>query len=130
MVELVKENVNPKNRKTGDCTTRALVKLLGISWEEALTKQYEHALKSKYSLYCKQTEELVLADYGFVKMKQPKKADGTKYCVGEIDKLIGNKPAYITMANHATCYKDGKIVDTWDCRRKKIGNYYIKEKGK
>lgn len=33
-------NVNPKHRKTGDCSTRALVGTLGISYEEALKYQF------------------------------------------------------------------------------------------
>ena len=128
MVEFVKKNVNPKNRNTADCVTRALVSLLGISWEDALKKQCEIAIENKYAVNVKETEELLLKEYGFVKMKQPRKADGTKYCVGEIDKLIGDKPALITMAKHTTCYRDGKIIDTWDCRKKRIGNYFIKVK--
>ena len=98
MVEYVNENVNPKHRKTGDCVTRALSKLLGISWEEALQKQCEYAIKSKYGPTTKQIEELVLAEYGFVKIKQPKKADGTKYNVGDINKLVGDKDAFIVIS--------------------------------
>ena len=126
MVNFVKKNVNPKNRKTADCVTRALVSLLGITWEDALRKQCEIAIEHKYAVNVKETEELLLAEFGFLKMKQPKKVDGTKYYVGDIDKLVGNKPALITMANHTTCYKDGAIIDTWDCRKKKIGNYFVK----
>ena len=123
-------NVNPKGRKTGDCSTRAIAGTLNISWEEALQLQMEEALKCYYDPTSKQVVERVLEKFGYIKMKQPRKFDGKKYMVGELDQVLTPKqmqnPILVTVANHHTCIKDGAVQDTWDCRRKAVGNYYVK----
>lgn len=48
MIKFMEVNVNPKKRKTGDCSTRALVGTLGISYDEALKLQFEESLKCYY----------------------------------------------------------------------------------
>lgn len=131
MLEYVKFNVNPKGRKTGDCGVRALVGTLGIAYEEAIDKCAYWAKKKCYGITDKQIMELVLKEYGYVKMKQPRKVDNTKYTVGEMDKILTNKQmkegVFITIANHHTCITDGVVQDIWDCRYKSVGNYYVKE---
>lgn len=132
MINFKEINVNPKKRKTGDCSTRAIVGVLGISYDDALKLQTEESLKSYYDPTSKQVMEKVLAKFGFVKMKQPKKYDGTKYEVRELDQLLDKRTldegVLVTVANHHTCIKDGVIQDIWNCGRKTVGNYYIKLK--
>lgn len=129
-VNYCNKNVNPKNRKTGDCSTRALCTVLGISWEDALTLQYQYSLKTKYDMSSKQVIERIMADKGYVKMKQPRKEDNTKYLVGEIDKLTYHTErkhgVLILMANHWVAVIGDDLIDIWDSRRKTIGNYWIK----
>lgn len=124
-------NVNPKGRKTGDCSTRALVSTLIIGYDEALKLQVEEALKCYYDITSKQVVERVLKKFGYVKMPQPRKSDGTKYKVREIDEILTPEEmkngVLVTIANHHTCVRNGMIIDTWDCGRKSIGNYYVKE---
>lgn len=76
--------------------------------------------------------EKVLQEFGYVKMKQPRKADGKKYIVGEMDELLTDKQmqegVLITVANHHTCITGGMIQDIWNCSYKSVGNYYIKVK--
>lgn len=124
-------NVNPKHRKTGDCSTRALVGTLGISYEEALKYQYEEAVKSCYGITGKQVMEGVLKRFGYVKMKQPRKDNGKKYTVGEMDKILSPMEMYegvlVTVANHHTCIIKGNVLDIWDCRDMSVGNYYVKK---
>lgn len=125
-------NVNPKGRKTGDCSTRALVGTLGISYEEALELQFKYSLKTYYDPTSKQVIEKILNDFGYVKQPQPRKADGTKYKVYELDQLLTkedlNNHVLVTVANHHTCIIDSYVQDIWDCRRKTVGNYYIKRR--
>ena len=125
-------NANPKNRKTGDCSTRALVGVLGITYEQALREQTEESLKCYYDPSSKQVIERVLKNHGFVKHAQPRKADGTKYLAGEIDKVVSSEDLYngvlITVANHHIAVKGITLLDTWDSRSKCIGNYYTKAK--
>lgn len=123
-------NVNPKGRKTGDCSTRALVGTLGITYDEALKLQLKWTLKKYYDPTSKQTMELVLKEFGYVKMKQPRKADGSKYLVRELDQILTAKQrengVLVTIANHHTCIVGDEVLDIWDCRDKCVGNYYVK----
>ena len=81
-------NVNPKGRKTGDCSTRALVGCLGFKYDDVLDLQLKFVKKYYYDFTSRQCIEKILLDNGYVKMKQPKKPDGTKYRVNEIDKEV------------------------------------------
>lgn len=130
MIDFQYVNVNPKGRKTGDCSTRALVGVLGITYEQALKMQCQEAIKSCYGITDKQVIERVLKKFGFVKMKQPRKEDGKKYTVGELDEILTKKQieegALVTVARHHTCIKNGCVQDIWDCRGKTVGNYYVK----
>ena len=77
--------------------------------------------------------ERVLKRFGYVKMKQPRKADNTKYQVCEMDKILTPKQmeqgVLITIANHHTCIVRGVVCDLWDCRYNSVGNYYVKVGG-
>lgn len=130
MLEYREKNVNPKNRRTGDCSTRALVGVLGITYEEALRLQCEESLRSFYDPTSKQVMEKILNKFGYVKMKQPRKQDGRKYTVAELDEIIPanirNKGVLVTVVNHHTCIIGMCVQDIWDCRYKSVGNYYIK----
>lgn len=130
MIKYIEKNVNPKGRKTGDCSTRALVGTLGIAYDEALKLQTEVALKTYYDPTSKQVMERVLAKFGYVKMPQPRKYDNTKYTVAEMDEILTKKQmeegVLVTVANHHTCITDGYIQDIWNCGDKTVGNYYIK----
>lgn len=131
MVKFKEINVNPKKRKTGDCSTRALVSTLNITYEEALKLQFEESLKCFYDPTSKQVIERVLKKFGYIKIKQPKKYNGKKYLVKELDEIVTKEQLkngiLVTIANHHTCVKGNYILDTWDCGNKAIGNYYIKE---
>ena len=130
MIKYAFINKNPKGHKTGDCTTRALAGTLGIDWREALTAQYNVALKYCYDTTDKRVMERVLKSYGYEKMKQPRKSDNTKYLVKEMDKILTKQQmkegVFVRVANHDTCIKDGIIQDIWDCGEKSVGNYWVK----
>ena len=132
MISYNNYNCNPKGRKTGDCSTRAVATTLNISWEEALQEQVKWSLKTYYDLTSKQVVEKVLEEWGFVKMKQPRKWNGKKYMVKELDEILTPKQmkegVLVTIANHHTCIKDGQIQDIWNCGSKSVGNYYVRVK--
>ena len=131
MIDYIEKNVNPKGRKTGDCSTRALVGTLGITYDEALKMQTEISLKAYYDPTSKQVMEKVLERFGYVKKKQPRKWDNTKYTVSEMDKILTKKEmqegVLVTVANHHTCIVGGHIQDIWNCGHKTVGNYYVKK---
>jgi hypothetical protein len=123
-------NVNPKNRKTGDCAVRAICNVLDIPYGDAIDLCAKYAKETCYGITGKQVVELVLKDFGYVKMKQPKKPDGKKYQVREMDAILTAKQmeqgVLVTVANHHTCIKHGCIEDIWNRGGKSVGNYYIK----
>lgn len=124
-------NLNPRGRKTGDCSTRALANVLGIEYDKALELQYKEALSCYYDMTSKQVVERVLKLFGYVKMKQPRKPNGKKYTVGEMDSILSQEQLHngvlVTVANHHTAIVNGYVQDIWDCRSKTVGNYYVKE---
>lgn len=130
MIKYREFNVNPKGKKTGDCSTRALVGTLNIEYNEALDLQCEVAKKICCGLTTKEVCEGVLNKFGYVKMKQPRKANGKKYTVGEMDKILTQKQmkegVLVTVANHHTCIINNEVQDIWDCRYKTVLNYYVR----
>lgn len=124
-------NVNPKGHKTGDCAIRALVSTLDISYEQAIDECAYWAKKKCYGITDKETVALVLKQHGYIKMKQPKKWNGKKYLVRELDQILSAEQMYegvfVTIANHHTCIKHGEIYDIWNCGYYTVGNYYVKE---
>lgn len=128
MVKITIENINPKKRKTADCVIRAIAKASGKDYWQVAEDLFKMQKQTGYMLNEKRCYDKLLEQYGFVKMPQPKKANNTKYLVGEIDKLFSKQPTsvVVSMANHLTCYVGGSIIDIWDCRGKSIGNYWIK----
>lgn len=130
MLTYLQKNHNPKNRKTGDCSTRAIAELLNISWEEALTLQFEVSMKTKYDITSRQVMERVLAKFGFYKAKQPRKFDNTKYEVREMDKVLSERErktgVIVNVAKHYVCIRDNNYVDIWNSGKRTVGNYYTK----
>jgi hypothetical protein len=127
MVDFVKFNNNFKNKKTADCVIRALAGASGKEYKQVAKELFDIYMTTGYMMNEKRNFEKWLEANGFVKMKQPKKYDGTKYLVGEIDELIGSDTAVISLAGHLTFVEDDTIFDLWDCRYKTIGNYFIKK---
>lgn len=125
-------NLNSKGRKTGDCSTRAIANILHISWEEALKLQYEESLQTKYDLTSREVMERVLVKFGYIKMKQPRKADGRKYLIRELDQILTEEDikngVVVGCAHHYTIVRNHTIEDIWNCGYKTAGNYYAKKR--
>ena len=82
------DNVNPKQRRTGDCVIRALATASGKSWDEILDMLVEEAHRRKYSPASKECYGEVLKKLGFIKRQQPRKPDGTKYQAWEFTQWL------------------------------------------
>lgn len=124
-------NVNPKNHKTGDCSTRALVTVLGITYQEALKEQFEAASKKFYGITDRQTLDMIMEKYGYIKMKQPRKPDNKKYTVKELDQITSTaqraRGVLVGVANHWVAVKDYDYVDIWNSGDKSVGNYWVRK---
>lgn len=130
MLKFELRNVNPKNKKTSDCVIRAIVLASGKDYNVVLEDLYKVMKKTGYMMNEKRCYEKLLDSYGFIKIKQPKRNDNTKYLVNELDELIDSNQydIVVSMANHLTCIKNNTIIDTWDCGRKTVSNYFVRDK--
>ena len=129
MIKYVEKNENPKNKKTTDCVIRALTTATGKSYYEVFEELYKLSIKTGWFMNEKRLEEKFLEQNGFVKYKQPKDDFGYKYEIGQIDQLVSKEDVVIIRCcGHLTVVKNHTLYDIWDCRRKCINNYYVKNK--
>lgn len=122
------ENVNPKNRITGDCEIRAIAKATKLSWNKVVQSLADIGIETGCSPFVVNAYGLFLERKGFKKRPQPRHLDNTKYTLREFI-LEHPKGRYvINMPHHVTVVVDGKNYDIWDCTKSssKIGNYWEK----
>lgn len=119
-------NENPKNSKSsGDCVIRAIAFATGNGWDKTYSDLCALGLKMKAMPNDNKVYRKYLEQLGYKQLPQPRKANNTKYTVTEFTRLQGRKGTYIiSVANHLTAVKDGKIIDTWDCGGNCVGNYW------
>lgn len=138
-------NENPKGKRTGDCTLRAIAAATGKSWDEVLDGVCEIAHKFKLMPGDDKCYGRYLESLGWVKNKQPRKWDNTKYTGAEWCEEItedyerGFSRATIFADNviahigghHIVCIKldeddKFKVFDTWNSTGGCIGVYWTK----
>ena len=123
-------NANPKNKITCDCVARAVCTGLDEPYDKVLKEMFEMQIKTGYEYtdtkcYCKYLESK-----GWVKMKQPRKSDNTKYTGEEFCRELADKnKRYITNigGHHMVAIVNKKVYDIWDSTDGCIGNYWTKE---
>lgn len=123
---MIKLNLNPKERKTGDCVVRAIAYATQKSWDDVYKRLCDIGFKMKRMPNEKQVYEKYLEEVGWTKCKQPRRWDNTKYTIDEFCKEFPKGVYVVSMANHLTAIADREIVDTWNCGRKSVGNYFKK----
>lgn len=132
-------NANPKNKMGDDCVIRAICTALNQSWEQTVRELTEVGIKCGYVLNDKHTYEKYLEQKGWVKHKQPRKADNTKYTGKEYCKLlqedydycIGKSKTIIAHigGHHIVAIVDCRVNDIWDSTDGCIGNYWTRARG-
>lgn len=105
-------NANAIGKLDEDCTIRAISCATGKSWDYV----YEHLsdLAQEYGTMMDNSEFII--NYLDRRYEKIPVYDET---VGELSEMYPNNILLITMKNHITCSKFGKIMDTWDCTRKR-----------
>lgn len=119
-------NANPKGRKTTDCVVRSLCTALDQTYEETVRELTEFWLATGYHAGDDKCYGKYLESKGWVKNKQPRKPDNTKYTGREFVKIFKGVCFAHIGGNHTVCIKDGKVLDTWDSTEGCIGNYWTK----
>ena len=115
-----KFNINPKGRKTGDCTTRAIATAACITWQEALRMQYETALYSGYSVGSTENTDRVLQQLAFIPCKVAPARGEKRPTVHELADHHNKNTLVISVAGHLTCAINGTYFDLWDCGNKSV----------
>lgn len=112
----IKENVNPKNKKTGDCVLRAIAKAEDKTWIKVFDELTEIA-RSKFTvLNNKDAYEFYLKKYPTIEVKYETSNGRFRYTVKQVSEFKGTY--IVAVAGHLTCVIDGNIYDTWDCSKK------------
>ena len=137
-------NKNPKNRITGDCWLRAISDGLDEDYNTVLRELCDVHIKTGYDLSENKAVDTYLKSKGWVKCKQPRKDDNTKYTGrefcdwlsinykdGELGNLICNIGGHHMVAIKPTWHGDGfncryKVRDIWNSTGGCIGNYWRK----
>ena len=120
-------NENPKGRKTDDCVVRAIATATGQTWDDTLRGLTECAIKHKYMIHCPELYGKYLEERGWIKQKQPRKTDNTRYRAKEFVKNFNGVAVAHLGCQHVACIKDGQVWDIWDSSNEVIGNYWVKK---
>lgn len=130
-MEFIKYNHNPKQNVTNDCVIRAIAFATNKTWDEVYKKLTEIGFNKKLMPNDRKVWKYYLKQLNYNMEKMPKKLDNKRYTVEEfIDEIAHNNQTYIVkVAKHITVIKNKKLYDTWNCKNKCVGNYWIvKEK--
>ena len=131
-------NANPKNRITGDCRIRAISVACEVPYNKVVMDLARIQCETGYDQTANQGISILLKEYGWIKYKQPRKADNTKYTGKQWCNQLKEDIVWATngeelkrvIANigghHIVAIINGKVWDIWDSTDGCIGNYWIK----
>lgn len=130
-------NANPKNRITTDCVVRAISTALEIPYKQVVMEMAEMQCKTGYDSAENKLIDMYLHSKGWVRRKQPRKADGTKYTGAEFCREISegvtfngsvfnyNRIVANIGGHHTVAIIDGKVFDIWNSTDGRIGIYWV-----
>ena len=106
-------NANPLNNNTADCTVRAISTAEEKTWDETYRKLSRLA----------QRQGVIFDDINFIEdyldKRYPRQCHYSM-TVGEFMEEYPRGTYLVTMQGHITCLKDGILIDTFDCRDRKM----------
>lgn len=119
-------NANPKNKFTCDCVARAICTAFDEPYDKVLKEMFDMQIKTGYEYTDVKCIDKYLQSRGWIKMKQPRKNDNTKYTGKEFCKKYKITCVANIGGNHTVAIINGKVHDTWDSTDGCIGNYWVK----
>lgn len=121
-------NANPKHRLTDDCVARAISLATGIDYNTTVRALATTQITTGYNSTSPEGYSRMLQDLGWVKHKQPRKKDGTKYTGKEFCRELSTGRMIANIGGgHVVAIIDRMVWDTWDSTDGCIGNYWTKE---
>lgn len=126
-MEFVNYNHNPKQKKTNDCVIRAISFATGKTWQDVYKDLAELGVKHCLMPNDRKNWKAYLKKLGYNMEKMPKTLSNKRYTVEEFANEIAfkNHTYIIKVAKHLTVIKGKKLYDTWNCKDKCVGNYWI-----
>lgn len=119
-------NANPKNRvSTGDCVIRAISSLTNVSWEQTLRNITELGITFGRVYDDEYVYNKYLERMGYIKMAQPKFANGHKLIGVQFCELFKHDCVAHIGGHHMVYISGGKVYDTWDSTNGTIGNFWV-----
>tara|TARA_R100001244_G_scaffold96908_1_gene72574 strand:+ start:97 stop:528 length:432 start_codon:yes stop_codon:yes gene_type:complete len=111
-----------KKTKLGDCVIRALTLATKLPYQKVWEDLCELSKFTGMFPNHHQTYEIFLAEHGWIKQRTPR--DKNKKMIS-IEDWSYKDAAVISVSSHLVFLDRKTIYDTWDCRDRKIQNYYI-----
>ena len=108
-------NPNPKGKRVGDCTVRALCKALGQSWEKTYVDLCVYGLMHSDMPSANAVWGAYLKSKGFSRYIIP---DTCPDCY-TLEQFCTEHPQgiyVVALSGHVVTVQDGKIYDSWDSR--------------
>lgn len=109
----IKENLNPLQRMTGDCSVRAVAKALDITWEKAHLMLSVNSYLMGDIMNSNTVIGSVLREHGFKRANIPDSCPDC-YTVAEFAENNPQGVFVVGTGNHVVAVIDGKYYDTWD----------------
>lgn len=125
-MNFIKTNPHPAGKKTGDCVVRALALAEDKNWLDVYDRLCSIGRTTFEMPNNKKTYEAYLAEHGWTKQRMPKHASGRRYTLRQLADENSTGTIVVSIARHIATVKDGNLLDTWDCSRKCVGNYFTK----
>lgn len=132
-------NQNPHNRFTTDCVIRAISTATKIPYNQVVMEMAEMQCKTGFDMSENTLINRYLKSKGWVKNRQPRKDDGTKYTGKEFcaalwrskfDDVIPIGSDRSIIANigghHIVAIINWQVWDTWDSTGGCIGNFWTR----
>ena len=123
----IEYNPNPNDRRTEDCTLRAVAKVTNQSWDDTFAMLVSVAFIQKTMPGSKEVLGIVLKKLGFTRHAIP---NTCPICYTEKDFCDEHpKGTYVLCTdNHVAVVQDGDIYDAWDSSMEIPMFYWAKEK--
>jgi hypothetical protein len=135
-------NANPKGKITTDCVIRAICTVLNKSYNEVLMEMAELQCKTGLDMSENKCIDKYMQQNGWVRVKQPRKEDNTKYTGKEFCRTLMH-PIYCEELNipinfeinrvlahigghHIVAIMSGQVWDHWNSTNGTIGQVWVK----
>lgn len=121
-----KLNLNPKNKKTGDCVVRACSLALNKSWDTVYKELCDLGYVMKEMPNSDNVWKKFLELNGFVKRSIKVQRGSKRPTVRQLAEASRGKVIVAKVANHVVTIIDGYYYDIFDCGNSSVYVYYEK----